>query len=54
MLFRSDGVHIFFPDPWHKTRHYKRRLIQKDFVFVFDLVFVFVLVVFVGLMWSGK
>ncbi len=27
-----DGVHIFFPDPWHKTRHHKRRLIQKDFV----------------------
>ncbi len=27
-----DGVHIFFPDPWHKTRHHKRRLIQKKFV----------------------
>ena len=26
-----DGVHIFFPDPWHKTRHHKRRLIQKEF-----------------------
>lgn len=23
-----DGVHIFFPDPWHKKRHNKRRLIQ--------------------------
>ncbi len=23
-----DGVHIFFPDPWHKKRHHKRRLIQ--------------------------
>ncbi|MDB6000331.1 MAG: tRNA ((46)-N7)-methyltransferase TrmB [Rhizobacter sp.] len=22
------GVHIFFPDPWHKKRHNKRRLIQ--------------------------
>ena len=22
------GVHIFFPDPWHKARHNKRRLIQ--------------------------
>lgn len=22
------GVHIFFPDPWHKKRHHKRRLIQ--------------------------
>lgn len=27
-----DGVHIFFPDPWHKTRHNKRRLIQPTFV----------------------
>ena len=27
-----DGVHIFFPDPWHKKRHHKRRLIQKDFL----------------------
>ncbi len=23
---------IFFPDPWHKTRHHKRRLIQPEFV----------------------
>jgi tRNA (guanine-N7-)-methyltransferase len=27
-----DGVHVFFPDPWHKTRHNKRRLIQSPFV----------------------
>ncbi|MEQ1590774.1 MAG: tRNA (guanosine(46)-N7)-methyltransferase TrmB [Thiobacillaceae bacterium] len=27
-----DGVHIFFPDPWHKTRHHKRRLIQPPLV----------------------
>ena len=26
------GVHIFFPDPWHKKRHHKRRLIQAPFV----------------------
>ena len=26
------GIHIFFPDPWHKKRHHKRRLIQPDFV----------------------
>ena len=26
------GVHIFFPDPWHKTRHHKRRLMQPTFV----------------------
>lgn len=27
-----DGVQIFFPDPWHKKRHHKRRLIQADFI----------------------
>ncbi len=27
-----DAVHIFFPDPWHKARHHKRRLIQGEFV----------------------
>ncbi|MEI7514502.1 MAG: tRNA (guanosine(46)-N7)-methyltransferase TrmB [Betaproteobacteria bacterium] len=26
------GVHIFFPDPWHKTRHNKRRLIQVPLI----------------------
>jgi tRNA (guanine-N7-)-methyltransferase len=26
------GVHIFFPDPWHKKRHNKRRLIQPPLV----------------------
>ncbi len=26
------GVHIFFPDPWHKKKHNKRRLIQSPFV----------------------
>lgn len=26
------GVHIFFPDPWHKARHNKRRLIQSPFI----------------------
>jgi tRNA (guanine-N7-)-methyltransferase len=26
------GVHVFFPDPWHKARHNKRRLIQAQFV----------------------
>jgi tRNA (guanine-N7-)-methyltransferase len=26
------GIHIFFPDPWHKTRHHKRRLIQPELV----------------------
>jgi tRNA (guanine-N7-)-methyltransferase len=27
-----DGVHIFFPDPWHKARHNKRRLIQGPLI----------------------
>jgi tRNA (guanine-N7-)-methyltransferase len=26
------GIHIFFPDPWPKKRHHKRRLIQPGFV----------------------
>jgi tRNA (guanine-N7-)-methyltransferase len=25
-------MQIFFPDPWHKTKHHKRRLIQQEFV----------------------
>ncbi|MBN1684396.1 MAG: tRNA (guanosine(46)-N7)-methyltransferase TrmB [Gammaproteobacteria bacterium] len=25
-------IHIYFPDPWQKKRHHKRRLIQKDFI----------------------
>lgn len=27
-----DGVRVYFPDPWPKKRHHKRRLIQPDFV----------------------
>jgi len=26
------GVHVFFPDPWHKARHNKRRLIQAPLI----------------------
>ena len=26
-----DGVHLFFPDPWPKKRHHKRRLVQPAF-----------------------
>ena len=29
---RLDGIHIFFPDPWHKKKHNKRRLIQGPLV----------------------
>jgi tRNA (guanine-N7-)-methyltransferase len=31
-LTSLDGVHIFFPDPWHKSRHNKRRLIQTPLI----------------------
>ena len=27
-----ERIQIFFPDPWHKKRHHKRRLIQPEFV----------------------
>jgi tRNA (guanine-N7-)-methyltransferase len=27
-----DAFHVFFPDPWHKKKHHKRRLIQTDLV----------------------
>jgi tRNA (guanine-N7-)-methyltransferase len=26
------AIHVFFPDPWPKKRHHKRRLLQRDFV----------------------
>jgi tRNA (guanine-N7-)-methyltransferase len=26
------GIHVFFPDPWPKKRHHKRRLLQAPFV----------------------
>jgi tRNA (guanine-N7-)-methyltransferase len=26
------GVHIYFPDPWHKARHHKRRLVAQPFI----------------------
>ena len=28
------GVHVFFPDPWPKKRHHKRRLIQPPLVYL--------------------
>jgi tRNA (guanine-N7-)-methyltransferase len=27
-----DGAHVFFPDPWPKKRHHKRRLVQPPFI----------------------
>ena len=26
------GVQLFFPDPWHKTRHHKRRIVRPSFI----------------------
>ncbi|MFP4363775.1 MAG: tRNA (guanosine(46)-N7)-methyltransferase TrmB [Spirochaetia bacterium] len=26
------GIHVFFPDPWPKKKHHKRRLLQPEFV----------------------
>lgn len=26
-----DGIYLFFPDPWHKRRHHKRRIVQPGF-----------------------
>jgi tRNA (guanine-N7-)-methyltransferase len=26
------GIHLFFPDPWQKRRHHKRRIVRPDFV----------------------
>lgn len=26
------GVHLFFPDPWHKRRHHKRRIVRPSFL----------------------
>ena len=31
-LASLDGAHIFFPDPWHTTKHNKRRLIQPPLI----------------------
>lgn len=30
--FSLDGVHLFFPDPWPKTRHHKRRIVNEKFI----------------------
>ena len=27
-----DCIQLFFPDPWHKARHHKRRIVQPAFV----------------------
>lgn len=27
-----DAVHVYFPDPWHKKRHHKRRIINPEFL----------------------
>lgn len=27
-----DGIHLFFPDPWPKKKHHKRRIVNKNFL----------------------
>jgi tRNA (guanine-N7-)-methyltransferase len=27
-----DGIHLFFPDPWQKKRHHKRRIVNAEFL----------------------
>lgn len=27
-----DGIYLFFPDPWHKKRHHKRRILKPSFI----------------------
>lgn len=31
-----DAIHLFFPDPWPKTRHHKRRIVNQGFI---DLIY---------------
>ncbi|MDR2008174.1 MAG: tRNA (guanosine(46)-N7)-methyltransferase TrmB [Alphaproteobacteria bacterium] len=33
-----DNLYILFPDPWHKTKHHKRRLINTDNLAVFSKI----------------
>jgi len=28
------NVYLFFPDPWHKKRHHKRRIVQSEFAYL--------------------
>ena len=30
------GLHLFFPDPWHKKKHHKRRIVRASFVDLLD------------------
>ena len=30
------GLHLFFPDPWHKKKHHKRRIVRPSFVELLD------------------
>ncbi len=47
------GVHIFFPDPWPKKRHHKRRLIQPHFVSLMSRILVPSGYVYVVTDWEG-
>ena len=32
-----DGIHIFFPDPWPKKKHHKRRLLKNSFLKLMEI-----------------
>jgi release factor glutamine methyltransferase len=32
-----DGIYILFPDPWHKRRYLKKRLVNKDRLDIFKI-----------------
>lgn len=34
------AVHVYYPDPWPKKRHHKRRLINQDFITEVDRILV--------------
>ena len=34
------ALHIYFPDPWHKKRHHKRRLIQPPFIALVEKILI--------------
>ena len=31
MAYSLEAIHVFFPDPWPKKRHHKRRLVKRPF-----------------------
>ena len=31
-VFHCRGFQLYFPDPWHKKKHHKRRIVQQHFI----------------------